>query len=127
MSGTAHGTDPSFARWTTQTGTRRHSQTVMARPARLPAQSHPADRPRPGEPWTDDPYAHALRTGRGPLFMRRLRPPVDRDDAGGEGELLPLDVERWCAAPDAATPVFCSVAPAPFSTSAAGPDDWWPP
>ncbi|MFE9123791.1 class I SAM-dependent methyltransferase [Streptomyces sp. NPDC007148] len=102
MSGTAHGTDPSFARWTTQTGTRRHSQTVMARPARLPAQSHPADRPRPGEPWTDDPYAHALRTGRGPLFMRRLRPPVDRDDAGGEGELLPLDVERWCAAPDAA-------------------------
>ncbi|MFF4953274.1 class I SAM-dependent methyltransferase [Streptomyces chattanoogensis] len=56
----------------------------------------------PGEPWTDDPYAHALRTGRGPLFMRRMSPPAHRDRAGEEGELLPLDVERWCAAPDAA-------------------------
>ncbi|MGW2856842.1 hypothetical protein ACWDAZ_34535, partial [Streptomyces sp. NPDC001215] len=25
----------------------------------------------PGEPWTDDPYSHALRTGRGPLYLRR--------------------------------------------------------
>ncbi|MFJ3659904.1 class I SAM-dependent methyltransferase [Streptomyces sp. NPDC090119] len=37
-----------------------------------------------------DPYATALRTGRGPLFLRR-----------GDGWLLPLDVERWCAAADA--------------------------
>ncbi len=42
-------------------------------------------------PWVDDPYARALRTGRGPLFLRR-----------SDGWLLPLDVERWCAAPDAA-------------------------
>ncbi|MGW1671289.1 class I SAM-dependent methyltransferase [Streptomyces sp. NPDC002324] len=53
-----------------------------------------------GEPWTDDPYAHALRTGRGPLYLRRTgggpRTP------GATADLLPLDVERWCAAPDAA-------------------------
>ncbi|GAA1921458.1 class I SAM-dependent methyltransferase [Streptantibioticus ferralitis] len=43
------------------------------------------------EPWVDDPYSRALRSGRGPLFLRR-----------SDGWLLPLDVERWCAAPDAA-------------------------
>ncbi len=42
-------------------------------------------------PWSADPYADALRTGRGPLFLRR-------DD----GWLLPLEVERWCADADAA-------------------------
>ncbi|MGW0737005.1 class I SAM-dependent methyltransferase [Streptomyces sp. NPDC002851] len=43
-------------------------------------------------PWaTADPYAQALRTGRGPLFLRR-----------SDGWLLPLDVERWCAGPDRA-------------------------
>ncbi|WP_308295752.1 class I SAM-dependent methyltransferase [Streptomyces odontomachi] len=36
-----------------------------------------------------DSYADALRTGRGPLFLRR-------DD----GWLLPLEVERWCARAD---------------------------
>ncbi|MFJ2817171.1 class I SAM-dependent methyltransferase [Streptomyces sp. NPDC087294] len=36
-----------------------------------------------------DPYATALRTGRGPLFLRRA-----------DGWLLPLDVERWCAHAD---------------------------
>ena len=41
--------------------------------------------------WQADPYTDALRTGRGPLFLRR-----------GDGWLLPLEVERWCAAPDAA-------------------------
>ncbi|MFB7591080.1 class I SAM-dependent methyltransferase [Streptomyces sp. NPDC056169] len=41
--------------------------------------------------WRADPYADALRTGRGPLFLRR-------DD----GWLLPLEVERWCEAPDRA-------------------------
>ncbi|ARP73704.1 SAM-dependent methyltransferase [Streptomyces pluripotens] len=35
-------------------------------------------------------YAAALHAGRGPLFLRR-------DD----GWLLPLEVERWCARPDA--------------------------
>ncbi|MFI1933005.1 class I SAM-dependent methyltransferase [Streptomyces sp. NPDC020330] len=37
-------------------------------------------------PWEADPYANALRTGRGPLFLRR-----------SDGWLLPLDVERWCS------------------------------
>ncbi|MFI9808584.1 class I SAM-dependent methyltransferase [Streptomyces sp. NPDC052301] len=37
-----------------------------------------------------DPYSAALRTGRGPLFLRR-----------SDGWLLPLEVERWCARADA--------------------------
>ncbi|WP_423832472.1 methyltransferase domain-containing protein [Streptomyces manipurensis] len=41
--------------------------------------------------WRADPYADALRAGRGPLYLRRH-----------DGWLLPLDVERWCAEPDAA-------------------------
>ncbi|MBB5792232.1 methyltransferase domain-containing protein [Streptomyces caelestis] len=40
--------------------------------------------------WSADPYADALRAGRGPLFLRR-----------SDGWLLPLDVERWCARADA--------------------------
>ncbi|MEU3249833.1 methyltransferase domain-containing protein [Streptomyces sp. NPDC006997] len=41
-------------------------------------------------PWgTGDPYSEALRAGRGPLFLERA-----------DGWLLPLDVERWCAAAD---------------------------
>ncbi|MFD5841041.1 methyltransferase domain-containing protein [Streptomyces chartreusis] len=36
-----------------------------------------------------DPYATALRAGRGPLFLRRA-----------DGWLLPLDVERWCTHAD---------------------------
>ncbi|WP_328564709.1 class I SAM-dependent methyltransferase [Streptomyces coelicoflavus] len=36
-----------------------------------------------------DPYAAALRSGHGPLFLRRT-----------DGWLLPLDVERWCARAD---------------------------
>ncbi|MCX4910524.1 bifunctional 2-polyprenyl-6-hydroxyphenol methylase/3-demethylubiquinol 3-O-methyltransferase UbiG [Streptomyces sp. NBC_00878] len=43
-----------------------------------------------GHSWSADPYADALRAGRGPLFLRR-----------GDGWLLPLDVERWCARADA--------------------------
>ncbi|GAA1272338.1 class I SAM-dependent methyltransferase [Kitasatospora nipponensis] len=47
---------------------------------------------RPGpRPWSDDPFAEAMRTGRGPLWLRR---------ADGGRHLL--DVERWCAPPDAA-------------------------
>ncbi|WP_328323905.1 MULTISPECIES: class I SAM-dependent methyltransferase [unclassified Streptomyces] len=41
--------------------------------------------------WQSDPYTDALRTGRGPLFLRRA-----------DGWLLPLDVERWCAGADRA-------------------------
>ncbi|MFF3603753.1 class I SAM-dependent methyltransferase [Streptomyces sp. NPDC002463] len=41
--------------------------------------------------WRADPYDCALRTGRGPLFLRRH-----------DGWLLPLEIERWCTAPDSA-------------------------
>ncbi|MGP3978482.1 class I SAM-dependent methyltransferase [Streptomyces sp. 8N114] len=41
--------------------------------------------------WSADPYADALRSGCGPLFLRR-----------SDGWLLPLEVERWCASADAA-------------------------
>ncbi|KOG48771.1 methyltransferase domain-containing protein [Streptomyces decoyicus] len=41
--------------------------------------------------WGADPYADALRSGRGPLFLRR-----------SDGWLLPLEVERWCAGADTA-------------------------
>jgi len=41
--------------------------------------------------WHADPYADALRAGRGPLFLRRA-----------DGWLLPLEVERWCSGPDEA-------------------------
>ncbi|MER6138469.1 class I SAM-dependent methyltransferase [Streptomyces sparsogenes] len=41
-------------------------------------------------PWrANEAYSDALRTGRGPLFLRRA-----------DGWLLPLEVERWCAAAD---------------------------
>ncbi|HET6856351.1 MAG TPA: methyltransferase domain-containing protein [Streptomyces sp.] len=43
-----------------------------------------------GHSWSADPYADALRAGRGPLFLRR-----------SDGWLLPLEVERWCARADA--------------------------
>ncbi|MFE9836231.1 class I SAM-dependent methyltransferase [Streptomyces sp. NPDC005551] len=39
--------------------------------------------------WCADPYAEALRAGRGPLFLHR-----------SDGWLLPLEVERWCAEAD---------------------------
>ena len=37
-------------------------------------------------PWVDDPFAEAMRTGRGPLWLRR-----------SDGGRVVLDVERWCA------------------------------
>ncbi|MET7644963.1 class I SAM-dependent methyltransferase [Streptomyces sp. NPDC005426] len=61
--------------------------------ARQHTAPHPAPAP-PGPnaaPWGADPYADALRNGRGPLFLRRT-----------DGWLLPLEVERWCAGADAA-------------------------
>lgn len=46
----------------------------------------------PAAPWSaGDPYADALRVGRGPLYLRRT-----------DGWLLPLEVERWCARADTA-------------------------
>ncbi|MFD4137009.1 class I SAM-dependent methyltransferase [Streptomyces goshikiensis] len=45
----------------------------------------------PVRAWRADPYADALRAGRGPLYLRR-----------SDGWLLPLDVARWCAEPDEA-------------------------
>ncbi|MER6308282.1 methyltransferase domain-containing protein [Streptomyces sp. NPDC001657] len=50
----------------------------------------PAAPPHPPV-WGADAYAEALHRGRGPLYLRRT-----------DGWLLPLDVERWCAAADAA-------------------------
>jgi SAM-dependent methyltransferase len=84
----------------------RHTQTRSAQPTEFHRSTQPADRftpPTPGEPWVHDPYAHALRTGRGPLYLRRMPSPLRRP-AGSDGfeELLPLDIERWCASPDAA-------------------------
>ncbi|WP_405959874.1 class I SAM-dependent methyltransferase [Streptomyces sp. NBC_00024] len=104
MSGAAAtGLDTAVAAWTEPATSGTQPGTLTARTARISTPTRPADlfEPgEPGEPWTDDPYAHALRAGRGPLFLRRLSPP-DHPDGLGE-EVLPLDVERWCAPPDAA-------------------------
>ncbi|WP_327288588.1 class I SAM-dependent methyltransferase [Streptomyces sp. NBC_01198] len=59
---------------------------------------------------TADPYATALRTGRGPLFLRR-----------SDGWLLPLDVERWCAQPDAADRSALSACHGPTLDIGCGP------
>ncbi|MFE1172246.1 class I SAM-dependent methyltransferase [Streptomyces sp. NPDC058773] len=102
MSGTAHGRRTALAG---RTGPLERTlaeenllHVTLPSPLREPVQR--ADRltaVEPGEPWTDDPYGRALRTGRGPLYLRRLTP-----HAHGTAELLPLDVARFCAAPDAA-------------------------
>ncbi|MEU8958695.1 methyltransferase domain-containing protein [Streptomyces sp. NPDC048518] len=68
------------------------SQTAQE-PERRPHDAPPASwgaGPHSGVP-SADPYADALRTGRGPLFLRRA-----------DGWLLPLEVERWCAQADEA-------------------------
>ncbi|MFE9674593.1 class I SAM-dependent methyltransferase [Streptomyces sp. NPDC006259] len=59
-------------------------ETIAHRPAPVASVSAP-------RPWAADPYAEAMATGRGPLFLRRA-----------DGWLLPLEVERWCARADAA-------------------------
>ncbi|MDQ1034145.1 SAM-dependent methyltransferase [Streptomyces sp. V3I8] len=62
----------------------------MNRPASELALDDPAP-PAAHPAWSSaDPYTRALRTGRGPLFLRRA-----------DGWLLPLEVERWCARADA--------------------------
>ncbi|MFI5530275.1 class I SAM-dependent DNA methyltransferase [Kitasatospora sp. NPDC051853] len=45
----------------------------------------------PARPWIDDPFTPAIRTGRGPLWLR-----------GSDGSRHRLEVERWCAPPDRA-------------------------
>ncbi len=87
----------------TETGERTppeedHLHVTLSSP--LPASGRRADRyapTEPGEPWTDDPYGRAVRLGRGPLYLRRMTTPL-----AGTPDLLPLDVERYCAPPDAA-------------------------
>ncbi|MFE2915835.1 methyltransferase domain-containing protein [Kitasatospora indigofera] len=50
-----------------------------------------AGAPAAARPWIDDPFSEAIRTGRGPLWLRTA-----------DGRRHRLDVERWCAPPDAA-------------------------
>ncbi|MEU6863339.1 methyltransferase domain-containing protein [Streptomyces sp. NPDC046876] len=60
--------------------------------------------------WQADPYADALRVGRGPLYLRRH-----------DGWLLPLDVERWCAEPDAADDTVLARCTGPVLDIGCGP------
>ncbi|MFC7304442.1 class I SAM-dependent methyltransferase [Streptomyces monticola] len=60
--------------------------------------------------WRADPYTDALRTGRGPLFLRR-----------GDGWLLPLEVERWCATPDHADSTVLARCEGPVLDVGCGP------
>lgn len=60
--------------------------------------------------WGGDPYALALADGRGPLFLRRA-----------DGWLLPLEVERWCAPPDAADATLLSRCQGPVLDIGCGP------
>ncbi|TDU06312.1 hypothetical protein EDD99_4860 [Streptomyces sp. 846.5] len=61
--------------------------TAAPTPTPTPA-AHPPPTPAP---WSADPFAEAIRRGHGPLWLRRT-----------DGHRYPLDVARWCAAPDAA-------------------------
>ncbi|WP_137991431.1 class I SAM-dependent methyltransferase [Streptomyces vilmorinianum] len=60
--------------------------------------------------WRTDPYTDALRSGRGPLFLRR-------DD----GRLLPLEIERWCAAADRADATVLARCEGPVLDVGCGP------
>lgn len=107
MSGTAHEARTVFASRTEAVERTGPGDDLphVALPSQLQAPGHHPTRltlVEPDEPWTNDPYSRALRTGRGPLYLRRMTP-----HTGGTGELLPLDVERFCAAPgDADTGVL---------------------
>jgi SAM-dependent methyltransferase len=75
----------------------------------------PGDRGVPGgtgaTAWSaGDVYGAALRTGRGPLFL-----------LGADGRLLPLDVERWCAAPDTADRLVLAACAGPTLDIGCGP------
>jgi len=54
-------------------------------------EEHAPEQPLGPGPRHEDPYAHALQDGRGPLYMRRM-----------DGGFLSSEVDRWCAAPDPA-------------------------
>uniref|UniRef100_A0AAU2JYA2 Methyltransferase domain-containing protein n=1 Tax=Streptomyces sp. NBC_00049 TaxID=2903617 RepID=A0AAU2JYA2_9ACTN len=60
--------------------------------------------------WQADPYADALRAGQGPLYLRRH-----------DGWLLPLEVERWCAEPDAADDTVLARCTGPVLDIGCGP------
>lgn len=60
--------------------------------------------------WQADPYADALRTGQGPLYLRRR-----------DGWLLPLEVERWCSEPDAADDTLLARCTGPVLDVGCGP------
>ncbi|MFG2818697.1 class I SAM-dependent methyltransferase [Kitasatospora sp. NPDC048365] len=64
-------------------------------------------------PWTDDPFAQAVRTGRGPLWLRRQ-----------DGRRIPLDIERWSApagGADHGLLLRCTRLPAPVLDLGCGP------
>ncbi|MCD0483298.1 class I SAM-dependent methyltransferase [Streptacidiphilus sp. ASG 303] len=68
---------------------------------------------RPPRPWIDDPFAAALRAGCGPLWLRRA-----------DGGRHRLEVERWCAPPDAADRSVlgrCAAGPGPVLDVGCGP------
>ncbi|MFE6685816.1 class I SAM-dependent methyltransferase [Streptomyces sp. NPDC057743] len=105
MSGRPSGAEGLAAAATQRTALGRYPPIERANPTQPPTATPLTDHPAPahgGEPWANHPYARALRTGRGPLFLRRLPPSDPPQGPGWWGDLLPLDVERWCAAPDAA-------------------------
>ncbi|MBP0452665.1 SAM-dependent methyltransferase [Kitasatospora sp. RG8] len=65
------------------------------------------------EPWVDDPFAEAVRAGRGPLWL-----------LGEGGHRIPLDVERWCApaaGADHGLLLRCTVLAAPVVDLGCGP------
>jgi SAM-dependent methyltransferase len=57
-----------------------------------------------------DPYTAAMRTGRGPLYL-----------SGPDRRLLHLDVERWCAPPDAADRTVLAACTGPVLDVGCGP------
>ncbi|WP_432146566.1 class I SAM-dependent methyltransferase [Streptomyces sp. bgisy084] len=57
----------------------------------MSTEEHAPEQPLGSGPRHEDPYAHALQDGRGPLYMRRM-----------DGGVLSSEVDRWCAAPDPA-------------------------
>ncbi|MFF4394499.1 methyltransferase domain-containing protein [Streptomyces sp. NPDC001480] len=98
MSGTATGAGSAVTEAVMPNAALLRPQTRATRTTGVPAPTRSSDRIRPAEPgeaWTDDPYADAVRAGRGPLFLRRL------PDTAEEPRTMPLDIERWCSPPDA--------------------------
>lgn len=95
-----NGAEPAPAQPTPGTANEWHMRGVVGRSEGAHKRTDPVERLTSAGSWSGGPYAHAVRNGRGPLYLRRLRPPAHPGRADGEGEVLPLDIERWCAAPD---------------------------